>query len=231
MHAHCLQHVPFEGMAAIETWLNQKHSEITYTRFYQDGLLPRPDDIDWLIIMGGPMSVNDESQYPWLAKEKIFIRQCIEKQKTVIGICLGAQLIASSLGASVYQNSHTEIGWFPIQMSFPMNNPLFKDFPDHLPIFHWHGETFDLPENANLIAYSEACLNQVFTLSGKVIGFQCHPETTKESLDAMISHGRHELISGTFIQPEKEIYEHYNKYAKKMHETLFEFLDQLYKKP
>src|SRR5512146_2680826 len=99
MKAHCLQHEPFEGMAAIENWLKKKGFSITFTYFFDSGELPGIDQVDWLIIMGGSMSVNDEKEFPWLVKEKEFVRKCIEAGKTVIGICLGSQLIANALGA------------------------------------------------------------------------------------------------------------------------------------
>ena len=98
MRAHCFQHEPFEGMAAIETWLNKNNFEITYTYFFESDQIPSVLDIDWLILMGGSMSVNDEKEFPWLVKEKEFVRQCIKQGKIVIGICLGAQMIANSLG-------------------------------------------------------------------------------------------------------------------------------------
>ena len=115
MKAHCLQHEPFEGIGAIELWLKKKNFDITYTRFYETEQFPSISNIDWLILMGGSMSVNDEQELPWLVKEKTFVRECISQDKVVIGICLGAQLIASSLGAKVYRNTQKEIGWFPIK--------------------------------------------------------------------------------------------------------------------
>ena len=119
MRAHYLQHVPFENLGCIEDWLESQEFQITSTQFYEDAVLPKPEDIDFLIIMGGPMSVNDEAQYPWLVQEKAFIQSFIKTQKPILGICLGAQLTASALGSSVYSNQMKEIGWFPIR-SIPL---------------------------------------------------------------------------------------------------------------
>jgi GMP synthase-like glutamine amidotransferase len=91
-------------MAAIESWLNKKNTKISFTRLFESENFPNPDKIDWLIIMGGPMSVNDETEFSWIKKEKAFIKECIDKGKTVIGICLGAQFIASVLGSKIYKN-------------------------------------------------------------------------------------------------------------------------------
>ena len=114
MRAHYLQHVPFEGLGIIKPWLKVQGYELTNTPFYESALLPDPGEIDLLIVMGGPMSVNDEAEFPWLIDEKRFIRRCIEEDTSVLGICLGAQLIASSLQSRVYPNRVKEIGWFPI---------------------------------------------------------------------------------------------------------------------
>ena len=114
MRAHYLQHVEFEGLGSIEPWLKAAGYEITNTRLFESAKLPDLKKIDLLIVMGGPMSVNDEDDFPWLVSEKKFIREAINSGKPVLGICLGAQLIASATGARVYRNPIKEIGWFPI---------------------------------------------------------------------------------------------------------------------
>ncbi len=115
MRAHYLQHVPFEGLGSIKSWLKKSGYEISNTQFFNSKVLPSIDEIDLLVVMGGPMSVNDEAKYPWLVEEKKFIRNTIEAGKSVLGICLGAQLIASSMGVKVFSNSEKEIGWFPVE--------------------------------------------------------------------------------------------------------------------
>ena len=201
MHAHFLQHVPYEGLGSIESWLEMAGYETTATRFYQSTLLPEPESVDLLIILGGPMSVNDEDQFPWLRTEKLFIREIIESGTPVVGICLGAQLIASSLGESVYPNRRKEIGWFPVQRVTVQSDELFS-FPEVTDVFHWHGDTFDLPQGAVLLASSEGCRNQAFQLGTSVIGLQFHLETTPEAVQAMITNCRDELQPTIFFQPE-----------------------------
>ena len=115
MRAHSLQHVPFVGLGSIESWLQRAGYEVTATRFYDSEELPPPAEVDLVVAMGGPMSVNDERQHPWLAAEKRFIRAVVELGLPVLGVCLGAQLIASACGAAVYPNKVKEIGWLPIQ--------------------------------------------------------------------------------------------------------------------
>lgn len=201
MRAHILQHVPFEDPGSITPWLKAADYRITTTNFYQSTSLPDPGDIDLLIIMGGPMSVNDEDKFPWLRLEKKFIRQLITAEKAVLGICLGAQLIASSLGESVYPNRRKEIGWFAVQ-GITQEDPAIFCFPPVFKVFHWHGETFDLPEQAVLLAQSEACENQAFQLGKRVIGLQFHLETTPQSAEAIVTNCRQEILPSKFVQPE-----------------------------
>jgi GMP synthase-like glutamine amidotransferase len=206
MKVHYFQHVPFEGLGSIELWLNAKSFQISATRFYEDPSLPDVNEIDWLIIMGGSMSVNDEQEYTWLRAEKEFIVQAIKKGKIVLGICLGAQLIASALETKIYPNKFREIGWYPIQKVLPIGISDIADiFPSTVEVFQWHGETFDLPKNALLIAKSEACKNQAFSLSDNVLGLQFHLEATMESVKALIENCREEIVPDKFIQTEMEI--------------------------
>jgi len=204
MRAHSLQHVPFEGLGSIEPWLESKGCKLTHTRFYASMDLPRPEAVDLLVVMGGPMSVNDEDTFPWLAPEKQFVREIIESGKPVLGICLGAQIIANAMGAKVFPNHQKEIGWFPIHAVAPTEDSVFS-FPHSETVFHWHGETFDLPPGAIRLAKSEGCENQAFQLGKRVIGLQFHLETTPESAREMVLHGRNELIPARYVQTEQEI--------------------------
>lgn len=201
MRAHYLQHVPFEGLGSIEAWLRQAGWQITGTRLFETTLLPPAHDIDLLIVMGGPMSVNDEGELPWLVDEKRFVRECVAAGKAVLGVCLGAQLIANALGARVYPNRQKEIGWFPVQ-AVASRGPADFTFPASVEVFHWHGETFDLPPGARLLASSTACRHQAFQIGRSVLGLQFHLETTPESARDLISHCRADLVPGPYVQPE-----------------------------
>lgn len=204
MRAHYFQHVPFEGLGSIEPWLKASGYEITNTRFFEAAELPNLTKIDLLVVMGGPMSVNDDSNFPWLVSEKQFIREAINSGKTVLGICLGAQLIASATGAKVYRNSDKEIGWFPI-CGISSDDPSVFRFPHSEKVFHWHGETFDLPSGAICIAKSEGCENQGFQLDRSVIGLQFHLETTPKAALEIVAHCRDELTPSKYVQGEEEI--------------------------
>lgn len=200
MHVHVLQHVPFEGLGSIEEWLLQRNMTISYTRLFESDSFPPLANIDLIIALGGPMSVNDEEELPWLRTEKRFIAGAIANNKAVLGICLGSQLIANALGAQVYPAMEKEIGWFPVYAEPAMLDALA--FPTSADVFHWHGETFDLPPGAIHLASSAACHNQAFQFGTRVIGLQFHLETTPESADSIIRHCGKELVPQRYIQSE-----------------------------
>ncbi len=198
MRAHYLQHVAFEGLGSIENWLLSHGYQISSTRLFESALFPDVNEIDLLIIMGGPMSVNDEQELPWLIAEKQFVKAAIDAGKPVLGICLGAQMIANVMGSKIYPNTQKEIGWFPV-ISKSTDSQYFQ-FPLSVTVFHWHGETFDLPKQANLLASSKACTNQAFQIGRNVIGLQFHLETTPESLQEISIHCANEIVEGEFVQ-------------------------------
>lgn len=206
MKIHYLQHVPFEGIASIGSWAIDNHHTLSATRFYAGDSVPSINTIDWLVVMGGPMNIYEDEQYPWLIQEKRFIEQAIERKKIVIGICLGSQLIADVLGAKVYQGEYKEIGWFPIyKTSEAKVSPIFTPLPQQLTVFHWHGDTFDMPSGATHLAYSEGCQNQAFIYEDRVLGLQFHLEVMKESVRQIIENCSDELNGGKYIQSSQEM--------------------------
>jgi len=226
MRIHYFQHVPFENMGNIKRWAVSKNHYISGTLFFNNYSCPDPDSFDWLIIMGGPMSVYDEDKFPWLAEEKALISKAIEAGKTVLGICLGAQLIADVLGAKVYPNRHKEIGWFPVSLTpEARNSAAFNKLPADFTVFHWHGDTFDLPAGCRQMASSQACAHQAYEYAGgRVIGLQFHLESTFESVQMLIESCGNELVQDKYIQEENEILEG-QKYLTGLSENLNVFLD------
>ncbi len=220
LRVHYFQHIAHEGYGSPEAHLKQKGAQFSRTEFFNvpkgQGVqhlaspLPKHDDVDLLIIMGGVMSVNDESIYPWLKQEKEWIRQFIALNKPVIGLCLGSQLIASALGASVTKNKYEEIGWWSVfkvdgAAQHDATKQIF-DFPDDVLALSWHNDTFELPENAVLLAGSAACPHQAYQYKHNVIAFQFHPEITPTNL-ALFLEEKPDMTNkdGTYIQSFDEL--------------------------
>lgn len=205
MRIHYIQHVPFEGLGFIEQWLTGHAHTITGTRIWENDSFPPPDSFDLLIVMGGPMGVYDDHLYTWLAEEKNFIHTAIQSDKKIIGICLGAQLLACVLGATVFTNKHKEIGWFPVSFDTSLEQWLGSALPAQMTVFHWHGDKFDNPYGGIIHASSAACNHQVFTYGDHMIGLQFHPEATPATIDNMLQHCGAELTEAPFIQSAKAI--------------------------
>ena len=146
-----LQHVPFEGPAAIADWAAARSVQMTVTALHKREPLPALHPFDMLVAMGGPMSANDEAHYSWLGPEIALLHEAIGAGKFVLGVCLGAQMLAKALGAKVYAAPHKEIGWFPVRRT-AATHAIFHGVPPVFTALHWHGETFDLPSSAERLA-------------------------------------------------------------------------------
>lgn len=197
MKTYIIQHVPFEPPGLLE---QLKNFEII--KMYETFTFPQIEDIDLLIVMGGPMSVHDSID--WLHQEKIFIQHVIEQNKPVLGICLGAQLIAEIIGGEVMPNPKgKEVGWWPIYKS--SDEAAFDFLPDSLNVLHWHGETFTLPEEVTTFYSSAICKNQAFLYKHNVIGLQFHMEITEQNLKALVAADEGYLDDGEYVQTKEEI--------------------------
>lgn len=221
MRAHILHHVPFELIGNIGPWLAQRRAEVTETHFWDAWTLPDPAAIDLLVIMGGPMSVNDEATRPWLIEEKAFIREAVARGTPTLGICLGSQLIANAYGARVQKNTHAEHGWFEVErVAAP---PSCFQFPERFTPFHSHGETFDLPTGAVHLARSAGCENQAFQLGARCMAMQFHLESNAESAGAIVDECGEEYPRGPYVRSAEELRRHVGDYAASesvMHDVL-----------
>jgi GMP synthase-like glutamine amidotransferase len=198
MRYHVLQHVSFETPGLLADEIRRRGQVLRTTALYDDEPLPSLQDFDALIVLGGPMSIQDEAEYPWLRDEKELIGATIREGKKVLGICLGAQLIAAVCGARVYRSPEKEIGFWPVK---------WVDGTEEI-VFHWHGETFDLPAGAVLLASTEACVHQAFSLGDRVLGIQFHPEVTGDIIREMVANEGWELeeaADAPFVQEADQI--------------------------
>lgn len=225
MKIHAVHHVPYEGLGYIEDWATENLIALTHTRMYESIALPDVEEFDGLIIMGGPMGAGDESEYPWLAAEKALIRRAIDSGKKVLGICLGSQLIAECLGSKVYRNTHPEIGWFPVRKTFLFHS-WFTAFDDkeEETVFHWHNDTFDLPDGAIRLFKSEACENQAFQYEDHVLAIQFHPEMNLPLLETIIAESGHSLTPRRFVQNAEKMQKISSLHEEKTREMVFDLM-------
>jgi GMP synthase-like glutamine amidotransferase len=201
-----LQHAPFEGPAHLETAAVKRGAALHGYRLYSGQPLPGMNEFDLLAVMGGPMGVYDEKKYPWLVYEKSFIEKSLRAGRKIIGICLGAQLIADVMGAPVRRNRCREIGWFPVKRhDDAAATRVGRLLPDAFHAFHWHGDTFDIPAGALRLAGSEACANQGFTYGERVLALQFHLESTAESVRALVAHCGGDLDGSEYVQREADL--------------------------
>ena len=200
MEIAILQHVEFEGPAEIAHWCRQTRKEDKVHRLFLGEALPKAERTDFLVILGGPMSVLDE--LPWLEEERQLIRVLISQGKPVFGVCLGGQQIAKTLGADIFQGEYREAGWLPIRT---MKSETLGELPEELVVFHWHGEQFGLPEGAERLFTSEVCPNQGFIYKENVIGLQFHFESTKESIESILQNDAAFLDGTAYTQTSAEI--------------------------
>ncbi len=206
MRVHFIQHVSFENPGNLLHWAKREQHEISFTIIDEEPIFPGTGSFDLLVIMGGPMGVYEEDQYDWLKPEKVFIKSAIDAKKKVLGICLGSQLVAEALGSKVYPHTEKEIGWWPVQKKKSREADLLtNNLPESFVSFHWHGDTFDLPPGAVQLFSTDVCPQQGYMWGNNVAAIQFHPEVTKELAEAMIGHGKSELIDAPYIQTAEEM--------------------------
>ena len=205
MHIHYLKHVPYEGLGSMAILLSAKSCELTHTCMYEAQSLPSIHDLDALIVMGGPMGVHDEDEYPWLTLEKEFIESVLEREVPVLGVCLGAQLIAEVLGAGVYKNVYEEIGWFPVKRTKGLLDERVQKLPTSFDALHWHGDTFDIPSGASNFIVSDGCANQAFVYGESVLGLQFHLEMLPHNVEELYQACGKPEKRGTYIQTLEEM--------------------------
>lgn len=207
MRLHYLQHDPMEHPGTILDWCARRGYPVTATMLCEDAPLPDQDDFDALVVMGGPMNIYEYDRHPWLRREKRFIGRAIDAGKPVLGLCLGAQLIADVIGGDVTQNPERELGWLPVKRTDEAGGiPLFSAFPAEATVFQWHGDTFSvLPAPAQVVFTGDACQNQGFVYKDRVVGLQFHLEVTDAMIAAWTRAGGDELAPGAYVQTAAEM--------------------------
>ncbi len=221
LRVRCLQHVPYEDAGAIAAWAAARGHDLATIHAYRDDVslgdpLAGADDAQLLVVLGGAYGVDDLPRLAWLRDEVRTIERAVARGTPVLGICLGAQLVAHALGGRVGRAAEWEIGWFPVERVVPREDaPLLDGFPDRLDAFHWHGDAIDPPAGAVRAFASAACACQAFTWGDRVVALQFHPEMTHETARALTEHDAADLAhGGAYVQPADALLADAARYAR-----------------
>jgi GMP synthase (glutamine-hydrolysing) len=199
-------HAEFEKPGSIGAWAKKHNHQTQEVYPFKDEKLPDVTSYDFLVVMGGQQSPLHLEEAPYLADEIDFIKQALTKNKRIIGICLGAQLIGEALGATTEHSPHREIGVYPLTLlPAAKYDPVFSQLPEKFDVAHWHSDMPGIPKGAVLLAESEGCPRQIFSYGDRVYGFQCHFELTQELVSGMIDNCPEDLKSGKYVQSSKEL--------------------------
>lgn len=199
-------HASFEKPGSIDIWAKKHNHETLEVKPYEGDALPEIDGYDMLVVMGGPQSPIEIETYPYLKDEIALVGQALKKNKRIVGVCLGAQLITEALGAATERSPNKEIGMYPLElMSAAAADPVFSNFPSKFDVMHWHSDMPGIADGIELLAKSEGCQRQAFRYGDRVYGFQCHFELTKELVEGMIKHCDGDLKAGKYVMTSEQL--------------------------
>ncbi|NUM88597.1 MAG: type 1 glutamine amidotransferase [Bdellovibrionales bacterium] len=217
-----LQHTPDDNPGTLLDWLLSRRVRHEIRHVYLDDRLPSPEEFHTLVVLGGPMNVDEERQYPWLRTEKKLIERAVDAGNPIVGICLGGQLLGQVLGAEVRKNRHREVGWHEIRRT--EDHPGLASWPESLPVFHWHEDRFTLPAGTRSLFTSIATEHQGFALGDRIVGLQFHPESSREWIVSSCE-DLDERYSGPYVQRQDSIRRGLDVHLPGMTRRFHEFLD------
>ncbi|MCB0346024.1 MAG: type 1 glutamine amidotransferase [Bdellovibrionales bacterium] len=227
MKISVLQNVDFEGPGAIADWAEQRRWDMEVVRAYAGDSVQRAAGSELLVVLGGPMGVGDTDKFPWLESERNLISTEVSRGGRVLGICLGAQLLASAMGADVSSSPYKEIGWFPVRRITSAANCFMHDvLPEQFSAFHWHGDMFAVPTGAISLAESDGCPNQGFLFGNKALGLQFHLEVKADGVEKLVEACPQDLNTGRFVQTAEKMLKSSELFAES-NQLLFAVLDAL----
>ncbi len=225
---HVIQHVPFEGPAAIAEWAAERRHDLTTSLALLEEH-PSPEDIDLLVVMGGPMDCRRRGRLPVASRREALHRRVIAAGRPVLGVCLGAQILAEVLGGTVRRNEHPEIGWYPVERTTGgRSGAAVLQWDGPVIVGQWHGDTFELPVGIEPSLSSEVCANQAFVFDGRVVGLQFHLEWTEAALRDLIAECADELaVWDPFVMTAERILRGAYFNIPECRQRLFALLDDL----
>lgn len=221
------QHAASEGPGRVAAWLEARGFDLEFVRWWQEPVPSRTEHWEGLVILGGAMNIYQHRDFPWLAEEKTLLAGLLERGVPILGICLGAQLLADQLGSRVVQNAETEIGWWPVRFA-PAARSLYSHLPAECTVLHWHGDTFGLPPESTRLAESEVCSEQGFLFGDNILGLQFHPEVDAGLLQDFCGDGTETWPEGNFVQNRAELLHKAPEYFEGARAVLDGFMEALF---
>lgn len=221
-----IQHTAVDSPGITSDVLDQNQVEVQVIRIDRGDRIPSLVDSDVLMTFGGPVSLHLPNPPPWVEPERELIRQYAKLGRRVFGICLGAQLIASALGAKTGSNAEPEFGWHTVnRLENSGESKLVSELPSQITALHWHQNTFELPNKSTHLYQSDACTNQAFSIEDQIIGFQFHPEATAKTIDYYLRVASPSRVTGCYVQTADEIRQGVTKHLKHQNQMLQRFLE------
>ncbi len=227
MRILCLTHADFETPGVIQTWASDHRHDFKIAAPYKTPSknILTDTDFDFLIVMGGPQSPIEIENAPYLEYEIDLIKAALKNHKTILGFCLGAQLIGEALGAQTARSPEKEVGVFPLTLTRDAkDDPVFFDFPNTFDVIHWHNDMPGLTVEAKLLAYSAGCPRQIIRYKKKVYGLQCHLEITRAGIETMIKAVPGDLKHSRFTQTAVDLLK--NDYHA-IHQNMYRILERV----
>jgi GMP synthase-like glutamine amidotransferase len=222
-----IQHTAVDGPGATLDFLKASQADFATVRIDRGESIPIDVDADVLMTFGGPVSLYQPNLPSWVDDERALISRYVDAGRKVFGICLGAQLIASALGAKVYAGTHPEIGWHKIQSTDTHGQSAIADsLPPSQTVLQWHQNTFDLPADAVHLYQSDACSHQAFSIEDRIVGFQFHPEATRTTVKHFLRFASPQRFSGGWVQTEQQVVDGIERYLDQQNQWLHRFLSQ-----
>ena len=227
MRVLVIQHSAADSLAAAESVLVELGHEIITVRIDHQHPIPKSVDCDAMIMLGGPYPLTMETRPSWIANEQELARRYVDEGRRILGICLGAQILASALGAQVRRNVQAELGWHTIRQTSDASALALESLPKQMTVFQWHRDTFEIPEGAKHLYESDGCRNQGFSLSDRVFGFQFHLEADLRTVRTFLAVSKYRKLTGKGIQTEAEIMAGIDQHLSDQQEHMGSFLANL----